>query len=72
MLAVSNTETFVGTWSGTGTGNSVTLKIDIPGLDDFSAEWNLKEIKQKSDGVDVRLYMGKDELHIQSTCSDGD
>jgi hypothetical protein len=72
VLAVSDSENFVGTWSASGSGNNVTLNIAIPGLDDFNAIRNLKEIKQKSDEVDVRLYMGEDELHFQSTCSDGD
>ena len=57
-----------GTWLGSGSGNNISLQLDFPGLEDFNKVWMLQEFKDKGDNIDVRLYNGEDELHIQSTC----
>ena len=67
VLATSDTESFNGTWQTNGMDNNTTFTIAIPGLEDFNAVWNLKEIKL-SKKPDVRLEIGEDELHIQWTC----
>ena len=60
-----------GTWIGLGSGNDITLELNFPGLSDFNQVWNLKEFKDKDDDmIDVRLFNGDDELHIQSICDE--
>ena len=68
VQAQSDTETIFGTWLANGSENDTTFEINIPGLDDFNRVWNLKEIKDKSDKIDIKLYDEKDELQLRSTC----
>lgn len=69
ILVSSITVLFTGNWTANGSGNMTTLEIDIPGLEIFNAIWTLQEIKEIDQEIDVRLYNGVNELHLQSTCS---
>ena len=71
VLATLDTDSFSGTWQTNGMDNSTTFTVAIPGLEDFNAVWNLKEIKL-SGKPDVRLELGENELHFQRVCSDDD
>lgn len=54
-----------GTWSVSGTGNNITMTIDIPGFDDINDTWNLHEIENDSDDdddeVEVKFGIGDDD-----------
>jgi hypothetical protein len=66
----NSTETFSGTWSASGSGQSITVIIDISSLPDFNASWNLHEIEQSGteSKVDLRLP-NDDRLRFESTCN---
>ena len=59
---------FSGTWSASGSGNNITVTIDIPALTDFNDTWNLHEIEQEPGDVDVDLRKGDDRLRFESDC----
>ncbi|MBQ0734532.1 hypothetical protein [Aquimarina celericrescens] len=68
-IAVENgTDSFSGTWESTGTGNDITVTINIEGLDDFNGSWTLHEIYEKNSEFEVELDMGEDELEFESNC----
>lgn len=63
---------YPGTWSINGTGNNITVVIDIPNLPPCNNNWVLHEIKQNGSGeskVDFRL--GDDRLRFESDCISG-
>lgn len=64
----NGSEVVIGTWIANGSDEDITLTFNFPGMEDFNAAWNLKEVKEKGTKMDVRLFMGDDELHIQSLC----
>lgn len=64
-------DNFSGTWSATGTGNSIAVTIDIAGLPDFNDTWNLYEIQQEPGETKVELRIGDDELEFESDCTSG-
>ncbi len=66
LSAETNTNSFSGTWEGNGSGNNISVIINIPNLSDFNATWNLHEIEQNQ--VDLRL--GDDRLRFESNCTD--
>lgn len=72
LSAETNTNSFSGTWDGNGSGNNISVIINIPNLNDFNATWNLHEIEQNQ----VDLRMGDDRLRFETNCSnnggDGD
>ena len=59
-----------GTWSSSGTGQNITVVIDIPTLLDFNANWTLHEIEdfpgQKK--VDLRQN-NNDRLRFETPCN---
>ncbi|WP_190809843.1 hypothetical protein [Flagellimonas sp. S3867] len=65
LSAVSNTDSFAGTWEASGSGNTIAVIINIPNLSDFNATWNLHEIKQG----DVDFRLGDDRLRFRSDCT---
>lgn len=71
-IAVSSDQgsTF-GSWQVTGSGNSMTLLIDIPGLIDFNDSWNVHEIPQNPSEVTLDLRKGEDRLRFESSCTQG-
>ncbi len=68
ILVTQNTNTFNGTWEAAGTGNNISVVINITGLSDFSDTWNLHEIDQEDDEVEVDLRLGDDRLRFESDC----
>ncbi|WGD34162.1 hypothetical protein [Olleya sp. YS] len=71
ISVISGNDNFSGTWSATGTGNAITVTIDIPGLSDFNDTWNLHEIEQEPGETKIELRLGDDELEFESDCSSG-
>ncbi|WP_435622837.1 hypothetical protein [Flagellimonas sp.] len=69
LTAETDSESFSGTWETSGSGNDITVVIDIPDLSDFNASWNLHEIEQEVGESEVELRMGDDELSFESDCS---
>ncbi|MCK8479696.1 hypothetical protein [Psychroserpens algicola] len=71
ILVTQGTNSFNGTWEASGTGNNISVAININGLPDFNDTWNLHEIEQDDDEVDVDLRLGDDRLRFESDCSSG-
>lgn len=66
----TGSESFSGTWESNGSGNSITVSINIPDLPDFNADWILHELEQEDDEKEVDLRLGDDdELEFQSNCA---
>ncbi len=69
VTAETSTETFSGTWASSGSGNNITVSINIPDLSDFNADWILHELEQESERqVDLRMP-NDDELEFRSNCT---
>ena len=68
ILVIQGANTFNGTWNASGTGNNISVTIDIPGLPDFNDTWNLHEIDQDDDEWEVDLRLGDDRLEFESDC----
>ena len=68
ILVTQGANTFNGTWNASGTGNNISVTIDIPGLPDFNDTWNLHEIDQDDDEWEVDLRLGDDRLEFESDC----
>jgi hypothetical protein len=69
VTVTENSNTITGTWSATGSGNSISFTIDIPSLPDFNGTWNLHEIDQESGETEIEFKMGNDnELKFKSNC----
>ena len=63
-------ESFSGTWESSGSGNAITVSINIPDLPDFNADWMLHELEQDDDEKEVDLRLGDDdELEFKSSCN---
>ena len=69
LTAESNTDMFSGTWETNGSGNNITVAINIPNLSDFNATWILHEIDQDPGESDIDLRMGDDRLRFRTTCT---
>ncbi len=67
----SSGNNFSGTWESTGTGNNITVTINIPNLTDFNDAWNLHEIEQMAGESKVDLRIGDDRLRFESDCISG-
>ncbi|MDX1313890.1 MAG: hypothetical protein R3356_00190 [Eudoraea sp.] len=70
VTATEGNNVFSGTWSASGSANSISVQINMPDLSDFNATWILHEIKTGGE-TDVDLRMGDDRLRFESTCSTG-
>lgn len=68
LIATENGTVQNGTWSATGSGNSIDLNINIDGLTDLNGNWNLEEIEREFSEVEFELYIGEDELSFSSAC----
>ncbi|WP_369997143.1 hypothetical protein [Winogradskyella sp.] len=71
ILVTQGSNTFNGTWEASGSGNNISVVINITGLPDFNDTWNLHEIEQDDDEVDVDLRLGDDRLRFESDCQSG-
>jgi hypothetical protein len=66
----TGTESFSGTWESSGSGNAITVIINIPDLSDFNANWILHELEQYGGEKEVDLRMeNDDELEFRSSCN---
>lgn len=69
ILVTQGTNTYNGTWEASGTGNNISVTIDVTGLPDFNDTWNLHEIEQEDDDeIKVDLRLGDDRLRFESDC----
>lgn len=69
LLVNQGENTFNGTWESSGTGNGITVIINVTGLPDFNDTWNLNEIEQQPGEVKVDLRLGDDRLRFESNCT---
>ena len=68
LTVVDGTATWNGTWTASGTGNNITVTINLNGLPDFNTTWNLVEIEQEPGEANFDLQLGDDELSFLSDC----
>ena len=68
LTVVDGTTTWNGTWTASGTGNNITVTINLNGLPDFNTTWNLVEIEQEPGEANFDLQLGDDELSFLSDC----
>lgn len=69
IIVTQNGDTITGTWSASGTGNTIDFVIDIPDLTDFNGTWNLHEIEQEFGETEFELEKANDdELRFKSDC----
>ncbi|MBT8223179.1 MAG: hypothetical protein KJN96_08435 [Eudoraea sp.] len=71
VSATETTNTYFGTWTASGSGNNITVQIDMPDLSDFNASWILHEIEVGGSETDVDLRLGDDRLRFESSCTTG-
>ena len=69
ILVTQGANTFNGTWEASGSGNNISVVINIAGLSDFNDTWNLHELDQEPGEVKVDLRLGDDRLRFESDCS---
>ncbi len=70
ITAETATESFNGTWESSGSGNNISVTINIPDLSDFNANWMLHELEQEGNERQVDLRMeNDDELEFRSNCN---
>lgn len=68
LMVISDSNTFNGTWSASGTNNLISLEIFVQGLDDFNGIWLLNRIAADSNRVLINLRMGNDRLLFDNGC----
>ena len=61
-------DTFLGTWSISGTESNVQMDINVIGLDDFNGTWDLNEVAQSNSQGMVVLRMGINTLRLENGC----
>jgi hypothetical protein len=62
-------DTITGTWSASGSGNSLEFVIDIPDLPDFNGTWILQELEQEFGETEIEFEKANDdELTFISQC----
>ncbi|MBT8291051.1 MAG: hypothetical protein KJO93_09445 [Muriicola sp.] len=70
LTADTSMESFLGTWSASGSANAITVTINIPDLPDFNGDWMLHELDQEGDELEVDLRLpNDDELEFRSSCN---
>ncbi|MDC7999142.1 hypothetical protein [Gilvibacter sediminis] len=68
ILVENDTDEFIGSWGSTGSGEAITVEIDIPELPDFNANWILHEIDDAPGEFEIDLRLGDDRLRFESDC----
>lgn len=68
ILVTNGMDSYNGTWESNGSGNSISVAINITGLTDFNAIWFLHEIQQETSETNVDLRIGDDRLRFESNC----
>lgn len=70
IIVMENINIIIGTWSTTGSGENITVTLNIPGFPEFNKDWILHEIDGDDDEKDVDLRLGDDRLVWESnSCS---
>ncbi len=65
-----NITTVYGTWSASGTGNNITVDINIPSLQYCNLNWNLHEIQESPGETKIDLRVGGDDrMRYESNCN---
>ena len=71
VVATDGVDEFQGSWSAEGSENDIVMVIEIPELPDFNGEWNVHEIEEDDDSLEISLEIGDDdELEFKSECED--
>lgn len=68
VLVETDSDEFFGSWASSGSGEAITVEIDIPDLPDFNANWILHEIDDEPGEFKVDLRLGDDRLRFESDC----
>ena len=72
VTATSDTDSFSGTWSASGSGNDIAVIIDITGLDDFNVQWTLNRILDTPGVTMITLVEGDGNiLRFKDACNNG-
>ena len=70
VTSVYNSNSYYGTWVANGSGNDITVTINIPTLPLCNNDWGLHEIQNSSGETKVDLRVGGDDrLRYESTCN---
>lgn len=69
IAVTEGSNNFNGTWQASGSGNAISVTINVTGLPDFNDTWILHEIEQEPGEVEVDLRLGDDRLRFESDCS---
>lgn len=59
---------FSGTWTASGSGNNITVNIDIPTLPECNNPWILHEIEENPDGTKVDFRLGDEQIRYVNEC----
>lgn len=68
VAVTEGANTYAGTWSSSGSGNSITVTLDIPALPDFTNAWLLNEVQESGEHRVEFRQPNDDRLRLQSTC----
>lgn len=71
IIVETASDEFFGSWESSGSGESISVEIDIPELPDFNNNWILHEIEDEPGEFKIDLRLGDDRLRFESDC-DGD
>lgn len=64
-----NGNSSAGTWAASGTGNNISVVINIPDYPNFNATWKLHSLENYGDWKKVKFRFGdKNELVFKSNC----
>ncbi|WP_435579866.1 hypothetical protein [Gilvibacter sp.] len=75
VIVETDSDEFFGTWESSGSGEEITVVIEIEDLPDFNDDWILHELEVEDDGSYVELRLVDDNLEFESSCdgsTDGD
>ncbi|WP_353776955.1 hypothetical protein [Winogradskyella sp. 3972H.M.0a.05] len=59
---------YYGTWSANGSGNDITVEIDVPELPDCNNSWRLHEITESNGDMECDLNLANEKLRYISNC----
>ncbi len=72
MNVTWNGNTYAGTWTASGSGNSIQVVLTISDLSDLEATWTLHEIELENGESKVDLRIGGDDrLRFKNNCTIG-
>ncbi len=71
LVVNTATETLIGNWTASGSGNLINVEISVEGLDDFNGIWLLNEIASENSQGRVIMIIGEDVLRFDNACLSG-